>query len=807
MTDWIRDARVGLRTIFARPAFAVVAVLTLGIGIGANTAIYSFVQAVVLRPLPFPEPDRLVRIWETAQREELELRSLSYPMVADLMGATDVFETVAARRQVAVNLGAAAEPQRIAGEAVTPSYFDVFGLSALRGRLFDQTDEDLVVVLSEPLWRERFGGGDVVGKNVLVNEVNVTIVGVASGPGLSGDVDLFLPLEKAPAIVARIGQSRFERRGSRWLSAVGRLRDGVSHEALDAWLVAETSRLQSDFPDVMENRGVIAVPLRDQLLGDVQRTAVMLMISVGLVMLIVCANLAGLLLARGIDREREVALRLAVGASRGHVVRQFLIESLILALLGGGVGIVLALWSSDLLRGTSLFERIPSYVQLGIDADTLFFAVALSVATALVFGVLPALAAAGLELSPALRGRTGGARSGFTSKRGLLVSLQVALALLLTAGSGLMIRSLSNQLRIEPGFRTSSLHTFRIQLPAERYGRDASASFAARLEERLLGLSGVRSAAIGSDVPLVDGYSALTLRVEDWVREGRDDSVRAYHHEVSPGFVSTLSIALETGRDLSAFDGGDAPLVALVSAKLAIRAWPGADPLGKRVSIDGPEGPWREVVGVVSDIRYRDLVSDPVASPDDPDVYFPLAQLPSRSIGIVVDAAGAGPSLAEIRRELRALDPAIPIFEAQSMDDVLASELALPRLAAWLLSSFGVVAVFLAALGLYGVLAHLVAERSREIGIRVALGASAYRVVRGVVAPGLAFVGLGLFVGLVAALVAGRFIENRLFDVSGTDPWTLAVSSVMLGAVALVATLVPARRASQVDPMTVLRQD
>ena len=726
-----------------------------------------------------------------------------------------MFESVAGSFQIPLSLGGSTEPERIMGEGVSPSYFLMLGATTLRGRFFtdgeDREDANHPhVVLSEGLWERRFGAEPaIIGQDILVNEVASTVVGVASGQGLTGDTDMWFPLEATPQLVARIGRGRFDQRGSRWLSAVGRLKPGVSAEALDAWMAREAERLRADYPRVMDRRGVLALPLEEQLFGDVQQTAGILMMAVGFVMLIACANLANLLLARGVAREREIALRIAIGATRGRVVRQLLTESLVLAFLGGAFGVVLALWSKDALRGLTVFEQLPGYVELGIDARTLGFAVVLCIVTAFVFGTAPAIAASRSQPGSTLKGKSGRAAGGtgwLSPGRGLLVSVQVALAMLLTVASGLMLRSLSKQLDIDPGFRSDGVYTLRVQLPARRYDREAALGFSRQLEERLSALPGVSSVAMGSDIPLVDGYSALIAIIEDWLSDRPDDNVRAYHHAVSPGFFSTLDVELSAGRDFSWFDNQDAPLVVVVSRKMAERAWPGENPLGKRLSFGCSDGPWRTVVGIVENVRYRDLVADTVANPDDPDLYSPLAQRPTRNLGIVVEASGTSMNLESVRNEIRAMDPAIPVFAVQAMVDVLDEELALPRFASSLHGLFGGVALLLAAGGLYGLLAHLVAQRSREIGIQMALGASGGRISRRIVGQGLTLAAVGILFGLVASVAFGSFLESRLFEVSGTDPWTLVSCALLLVAVAIVASYLPARRATRLDPVLALRQ-
>ncbi len=525
MTDWLRDARVGLRSLLQKPGFTLVAVLTLAVGFGAHTAIYSFVQAVMLHPLPFPESERLVQIWETAEeRDEVELRSLSFPVLEDMRGAHEVFASVAGSFQIPLNLGGSTEPEHIMGEGVSSSYFSMLGATTLRGRFFtDEDDRGDVnhpnVVLSENLWKRRFGAEPaILGQDILINEVASTVVGLASGQGLTGDTDLWFPLETTPQLVARIKRGRFDQRGARWLSAVGRLKPDVSAEALDAWMVRENERLRADYPRVMERRGVLALPLEEQLFGDVQQTATIIMIAVGFVMLIACGNLANLLLARGVAREREIALRIAIGATCGRVVRQLLTESLVLAFLGGACGVMLALWFADVLLRLSVFEQLPAYIELSIDARTLGFAVLLCIVTAFVFGSASAIAAARSQPGSTLKGMRGGAAGGnrwLSPGRGLLVSVQVALAMLLTVASGLMLHSLSKQLDIDPGFRSDGIYTLHVQLPARRYDSDAALGFSRQLEEKVGALPGVRSVAMSTDVPLVDGYSARSARIED----------------------------------------------------------------------------------------------------------------------------------------------------------------------------------------------------------------------------------------------------------------------------------------------------
>ena len=799
--DFFRDLGLGFRSLWAKPGFAAVAILTLGVGIGANVVIYSLVQAVLLGPLPFAEPERLVQIWETAQREELELRSLSFPMLEELASSKDVFSEVAGLVGLPVNLGSVSggEPERVRAEAVTASYFRLLDVELQRGRVFESGERTAVVVLSTSLWERRFGRDpDIVGERILINEVTATVLGVAEG-GLTGDAELWLPLEAVPEILPRIRRSRFEQRGARWLDAVGRLAPDVTLSGVDAWMATETARLRRDHPRVMEDRGVLAVPLEDELFGDIQRTTTLLMAAVGLVLLIACANLTSLLLARGVERQQDIALRFALGATRWHVMRPLLAEALILAALGGAFGLVAAWWGHGLWKTIGYFEALPAYVTFSVDGRTIAFAAALSLVTAAAFGVAPAIASARQSLSRTLKRGVG--------TRPALVAVQVALAVLLTVASGLLMRSLTRQLAIDPGFRTESVYALRVQLPAGRYDGDASVAYTRALEERLEGAPGVRAVALATDVPLVDGYSALIARTEDAVRRGEDDRIRAYHHEVSPGFFRTFAIALTGGRDFTSFDDADAPLVAVVSEKFAARAWPNESALGKRVSIQGSDGPWRTIVGIVDDIRYRSLVSNPVENPDDPDIYLPLAQLPSRNLGIVLELETAGASLESVRGEIRALDPAIPVFAVQEMTDVLDAELALPRLGSSLLGGFGVLALALAALGLYGLLSQLVAQRSRDIGIRLALGARASHVVWGVLRRGMTMVLCGLGAGLVASLAAGRFLQSHLYEIEASDPSTLAACSVVLLVVAAAASYLPAKRATRIDPIRTLRQE
>ncbi|HXV62866.1 MAG TPA: ABC transporter permease, partial [Vicinamibacteria bacterium] len=802
----LMDVRLTLRGLGKHPGFALVAALTLGIGIGANAAMFSFVDAVALRPLPFPDPDRLVQIWETAERDLLELRSLSFPVLEDLRREGTVLEDVAGVYRVSVNLTGEDEPERIVAEMVSPSYFRLLGLSPSRGRLFTEEEDRLDVrhgtaVVSEALWRRRFGADpEIVGSEIAINEVSSTIIGIVAGEGIGGGVALWVPLESAALFDPGLGAAWFENRGVRWLNVIGRLRVDTSPAKLDQFMRQETSRLRDEFPDVMNRRGVLALPVEKQLLGDVQNTASALMLAVVLVLLVACANLASLLIARAADRRREMELRLAVGASRGQITRQLLTESLVLAALGGAAGLLFALWAEDVLSGVSLFEELPSYITLRLGAKTIGFTAAMTLLTALVFG--GALAAA---TARATRANTLHARATARWGRGhrLLVATQIGVALSLSIASALVLRNLEKALHIDPGFSAKDVLAFRVDLPATRYDGERAAVFARGLHSRIGSIAGVRSVALSTDVPLVDGYSALGLRIEERVASDPDERLRVYHHEVSPQFFSTLGIPLLLGRDFSWQDREGTPPVAIVTQRMADKTWPRENPIGKRVGTGGSENPWRTVVGVVGDIRYRNLVLDPVANPDDPDVFFPLAQMPRRELGVVLalNEPSFDTALAAVRRELRALDPGVPGHGILSMSDVVSNELALSKLGATLLSAFGAVAIALAALGVYGLLAQLVAARAFEIGIRIAVGARAPDIVRHVMVQGIRLVGWGALMGVFTSFALSRYVESLLVEISVTDPVAYAVGVGVLLALAGVACYLPARKAARVDPV------
>lgn len=818
MRSWLHDMRFGLRVLLSKPGFAAVAVVTLGLGIGANTAIFSLVQGIVLHPLPFADSDRLVQIWETAQRDTLELRSLSYPVVLDLNRDNDVFESVAGINRFTANVSGDtdSEPQRVLAESVSPNYFELLRLSPKMGRTFTPEEDgfdrlDLPVVISEQMWRTRFGAvPDVLGSAIRVNEVRGQVIGVLDGGGVQGDVDLWLPLKTTPLVVARVRASRYENRGTRWLDAVGRLKPGVAWDDVSQFMELETTRLQQDFPEDMPDRGVLAVRLEEQLFGDVQGTTLALMISVGLVMLIACGNLANLLLAQAVQRKREVALRLALGATRRRIIRQLLTESVLLGLLGGAVGLVLALWTQDLLQSLSLFEQLPTYLTFGLDPTTLGFTGLLSLVTACLFGVAPAAVAASEELSLAVKGSSSAPHSLLSSVNGrsLLVSAQIALALVLTVAAGLMFHSLRRQLLIDPGFVSEDLLTMRIQLPATRYDGDGAFRFGRELSSRLESLPGIHAAAISTDIPLVDGYSAFGITIEDRLTTAPGEQTRVYHHEVSPAYFSTLGVALVAGRDFNWFDTGEAPGVVIVSEKMARVGWPAENPLGKRVNLGGPKGDWLAVVGVVADIRYRDLVHDPASNPDDPDIYLPLSQAPSRSLGLVMSSSTSVEAVVRgAREQLHQLDAAIPLFGVSEMTDVVAAEVALSRWSSWLLGLFGGLALLLAALGIYGLLSHLVAQRTRDIGIRMALGAKRSDIRRQVVRQGFMMSLVGVLGGTLLSLGLGRYLESLLFEVSAGDLQTLIASGVLLTSVALATSYIAARRATELDPVRALKQN
>jgi predicted permease len=811
METILKDISYGIRTMIKKPGFTAVAVIALALGIGANSSIFTVVNAVLLRPLPFKNPGQLVIVNETVRRETIETRPASYPDFLDWRNQNQSFDDIAAFDSPSFSLTGTDQPERVPGEIVSASYFPILGIQPAVGRWFlpeeDRTpDASPVAVISYKLWQRRFASDpSLLGKTIKINERDFTVVGIMPQgfEGISGAIEIWVPMMMITTIRPA---GLLQTRGNRWHSAIARLKPGVSLEQAQSDMDAIASQIEQENPGTNKDRGVQLVAAHEAAVGDMRPTLILLLGAVCFVLLIACANVANLLLARAASRQREVAIRTALGASRGRLVRQLLTESLVLAVAGGAVGLLLAVWGKDLLVAF-VGDQIPSYVKPDIDARVLGFTLLVSLLTGIVFGLAPALQASKPGLNELLkeggRGSTGGA-SRHRIRRALVIT-EVALALMLLVGAGLMMRSFERLQAFNPGFEADNLLSVRMNLPRS-YTPEQARAFQQQLVERIEGLPGAKSVALSSDVPLDGNTSATMVPIEGLAPP--DDDIRVYEHTVSPKFFATMGIPLLAGRDFGTQDNDQAPRVIIISESMARRLWPGQDPLGKRISTSRDQNRnrvWDQIVGVAGDAKYRALILD---QNNDPDIYLPLLQNPDGAFALALRTAGDPTGLVSaIRGEVQSLDSNLPVFDITTMRERMKNNTARTRFSTLLLGVFASVAMLLAVVGIYGVMSYSVTQRMHEIGIRQALGATRRDVLKLVVGEGLAVVAVGVGIGLVGAFAATRVLASQLYNVSATDPITFSVIPLVLAGVALGACFIPARRATKVDPMVALRYE
>jgi putative ABC transport system permease protein len=810
-TLW-KDIRFAARMLWKGRGVTAVAVAALALGVGANTAVFSVVNAALLKPLPYREPERLVRISEDSKA--IPGMSVSYPDFLDWRRQQTSFELMAATQPASYNLSGGGEPERLAGRNVSPEFFAVLGVEPALGRSFTEEENrpgaGRVAVISHGLWQRRFGSDpSILGRALTLNGEPYTVVGVTRRGFVYGaPVDVYVPLG---SLVDRMMMMRANHPG---IYVVARLKPGVTAEGALRELKAIAARLEAQYPD--SNAGVTAAlqPLSEFFVGDVRPSLLVLLGAVGLVLLIACANVANLLLARAASRGREIAIRTALGASRLRVMRQLLVESMLLSLAGGAAGLLLAVWSVDFLR-TAASENLPPTAEVGLDANVLLFTLGVTLLTGLAFGLAPAVQASRADLNAALkegsRSQTGGRSR--RRVRSALVVAEVALSLLLLVGAGLLLKSFARLREAPLGFEPAGLLTMQVSRSVGRGEPPARAlAYFDELRRRAGSLPGVKAVAYSAGLPQLGAIETTT-----WV-EGRPDpgpgkAPQAVLYITSPGYLDAMGIRLVRGRF---FDDGDtlsAPRVAVVDEEFARALFPGEDPVGQRLKGFEAEGvPPAEIVGVVGHVNNYGLnQAEPVKS----QLYYAFKQIPEHLLGEVLGgvyvaarAEGDPAALAPpVRRESRAIDPAQPVYRVRTMEEVLAGSIATQRLSATLLTFFAAVALALAAVGIYGVMSYAVTQRRHEIGIRMALGAQGRDVLLMVVGQGMLLALLGLGLGLLAALALTRLLEGLLYGVSATDPFVFASVPVVLGAVALLANLVPARRAMRVDPLVALRHE
>jgi putative ABC transport system permease protein len=812
METILQDVRYGARVLAKNRGFTAVAVLTLALGIGANTAIFSVVNDLLLRPLPYGDAERIVMAWEVSPegRHQNTTSRANFRAWRE-QGAS--FESMAAFSDQRFNLTGAGDPEEVSVQLATPELFKVLGVEPLLGRVLmedDGTGGSDGVVMSHGFWKRRFGGDPgLVGKPITLNGVPYNVVGIMpegfqwhikqrSGTGRPAELWAVLPMLTS-------GPEANER--GRFLSVVGRLKRGVSVEQAAAELKTIHTRLERDSP---YNKGYTAelIPLRDQFVGNVRPALWILLGAVGLVLLIACANVANLLLSRVAAREKEIALRTALGARRTRVVRQLLTESLLLSLLGSALGLLVAWWGIGALVAISPRDLV-SLQNVGINLTVLAWTLGISVATGIVFGIAPALEATRMNLNDALKeGGKGADSQGSRSRRlrGVLVVGEVALALMLLAGAGLLVKSFAQLRKINTGFETDNVLTMVLRLPAAKYKEDPQyVAFFRQALERVRAIPGVRSAGIVNFLPLYGGLGSATgFNIEGRPAPPPGDGPGANVRVADAGYFGAMGIPLLRGRNFTDAEDAEARHVSLVSESFARNYFPGEDPIGKRIKVFMSQEPaWTEIVGVVGDVRYDSLTAEA-----EPTVYQPHPELTYEFMTLVIRTTGDPAAVAPaVRRELSAIDPDQPVSDVRTMNQVMAETVGRARFNTLLLGIFAGLATLLAAVGIFGVMSYSVTMRTRELGLRMALGAQPGRVLMLVLRQGMLLTLVGIGVGLTGALALTRVMSGLLYGVGANDPTTFAAIVVLLGVVALIACYIPARRATRVDPLVALRYE
>ena len=804
-----QDVRYGWRMLAKNPGFTLVAVLTLALGIGANTAIFSIVNGVLLRPLPFANAERMVTVWGTNVSRGTRKNNASYLNFKDWQEQNHVFSHIAAYSGAgAILSGGDALPEQLDGTAVSADIFALLGTPPALGRTFTPEEERPdapapAVLISHSLWQRRFNSDPgIVGRQIVLDGKGSTVVGVmpAGFQFFYGETkpDIFLPVNAAEELN--------KERGAGYLHVLARLRDDVTIRQAQAEMDNIARRLEEQYPNENAKEGISLVPFYEDTFGEVRPALLVLLGAVGFVLLIACANVANLLLARATRRSREMAIRTALGASRGRVVRQLLTESLLLSACGGALGLLLALWAVDLLVAT-IPADVPRAREINLDARVLWFTLLVSALTGVVFGLAPALQASKTNLSEALkeggRAATGGARS--ARLRGLLVVSEVALSLVLLVGAGLLLKSFLTLSEVKPGFRAEGVLTAVVSLPDGKYGDEArQAAFFQRTLERTSALPGVEAVGAVFPLPLSGNNAHGSFAVESRPPAEGETPVADFYI-ISPGYMRAMGIPLLKGRTFNDRDTDDAPKVLLISETLARRYFPDEDPVGKRLSVAMIGGEFSgEIIGVVGDVKQSGLDADPT-----PQYYFSYQQVTMGEMTLVARTATSDPTtLAQtLRAGVQEVDKDQPIAEINALNRLVANSVARQRFQMLLLVLFATVALALAAVGIFSVMSFTVAGRTHEIGIRMALGAQKSDVLRLVLGQGMMLALLGVALGLAGAFALRRVMASLLYGVSATDPLVYAGVAALLAAVALVASYIPARRAMKVDPMVALRNE
>ena len=800
------DIRYALRNLLRRPTFTLIAVVTLALGIGANTAIFSAINALLLKPLPFPQLDRVVAIWDKLPSRGVMHNEVTVANYLDWQSQTQSFDQLALYRWWSANLTGIDPPERIQGFLVTANFLDVTGMKPLMGRTFspeeNQPGKDHVAVITHSLWQRRFGGDpNILDKTITINSIVRRVIGVMPERfNFPKGAEVYAPLPMTPELM--------KSRGNHGYYVIGRLKSSASIASAQAEIDNVSARLEQQYPETNTGWGATVFPIVADTVRMYDTALWVMMAAVGFVLLIACANVANLMLARASGRQKEIAVRTALGASCWRIVRQLLTESVIVALIGGALGILIGFWGIDALRAgnpADAAKYAPGWYQLGINSTVLLFTLGLSVVSGIVFGLAPALQVSKPNLNDSLKEGTRGTTSSSHRLRSSLVVFEVALSLVLLVGAGLLTRSFLSLLKTDPGFNPDHVLTMNLVLPGAKYKDDASrAAFYNDLVQRVKAQPGVQSAAFVNYLPLGGSNSS-----DGYLIEGEPEPAPGQEHEgryrvATPDYFHTMEIPIVRGRAFTEQDKAGATAVVIVNETLARQHWPGQDPIGKRIRFYGPpeRAGWMQIVGVVKDVKHE------LNIPVTPEYYLPHAQDSWNAMVLVARTSVEPSSLAgALRQQVWAIDKDQPVFDVKTMQEVRSSSVALYSFSSVMLAIFAGVALVLAAVGIYGVMAFAVTQRTQEIGIRMALGARTADVLKLVVNHGMKLAVLGIVIGLVGSWALTRFIEKLLVGVQATDLLTFSIVSLCLLVAAFVACYLPARRATKVDPLVALRYE
>ncbi|HZS06018.1 MAG TPA: ABC transporter permease [Blastocatellia bacterium] len=806
--EMFQDLRFGIRMLLKNPGFTAVIVLTLALGIGANAALFSVVNGVLLSPLPFPQPERLVMLHQS--KPNFEQGAIPYPNFRDWQKDNQTFSAMAIMRGFSFSLTGAGEPERVSARMVSGEFFSVLGVNPALGRNFrpdeDQPGADPVIIISEAFWQRKFAAAlDAVGKSLRLDDKSYTIIGV-----LPEDFALFRTSDVYALIGQWNGRPLQSRSAGLGLHGVGRLKPGVTLAQAQADLDRVMRGLIALYPEANRGNGAKLVPLKEQLVGDVRLTLLLLLGAVGFVLLIACVNVSNLLLARSTGRTREFAVRAALGAGQWRLLRQLLTESMLLALAGGVLGLLLAAWGTRAALGV-LPTALPRAHEVGLDGRVLLFTLAISLVTGVLAGLAPALKLSQWRLSETLKegGRGGGSRH---RAQGVLVAVEMALALVLLIGAGLMIRTLSALWQVDPGFRPDNVLTFALNFPPSMNmaSPEAAHANARDLSDRLNAMPGVKAASFSAGASPLQGEDDLWFWIEGEPKPASTSQMHmALVYRVEPAYLTAMGIPLKRGRFFTNQDEVQSQSVVVIDEVLARQYFPNADPVGKRINLGGDRG-WLQIIGVVGHVKQWGLGASNDQESLQAQLYEPLRQVEGSyaSLSVVVRAESATPALwAALRSVVQSQNKENIISRTQTMNEVIADSLTRQRFSMILLDAFAAAALLLASIGLYGVISYLVGQRTHELGVRVALGAQRRDILRLVLSHGLKMALGGVALGLIAALGLTRLLGGMLYGVSATDPATFAGIALLLVAVALAACFIPAWRATKVDPLVALRYE